>query len=87
MKIKPLGTRVLLKPKTEEKTKGGIYIPDTADNSINEGEIVDIGETKKDGPIKVGDIVMYEPRSVIEVTIDDEKHFIMNVSNIIAKID
>jgi len=85
MEITPIGKRVLIKPKDEEKTSKGIYIPATADESTKRGTVIAVGEAK-DMPVNPGDKVMYERHAPIEVTINEEKHIIIDVADIIAKV-
>ena len=92
LKIKPLADRVVVKPmEAEEKTKGGIILPDTAKEKPVEGTIVATGPGKKsdDGKlmemeVKVGNKVLYGKYSVTEVTIDGEEYLIMRESDIFA---
>jgi chaperonin GroES len=89
-KIKPLGDRVIVKPKeAEETTKGGIILPDTAKEKPVEGTIVAAGPGKitDDGKtialsLKVGDIVLYGKYSGTEVKIDGDEYLIMRESDI-----
>jgi len=87
--IKPLADRVLVKAQpAEEKTKGGIIIPDTAKEKPQKGEVVAVGNGKKDEPItvKVGDTVLYGKYSGTEINIDGEDYLIMRESDILAVI-
>lgn len=92
MKIKPLADRVVVKPEVaEEKTKGGIILPDTAKEKPVIGTIVAVGPGKRteDGKIqpvevKVGDKVLYGKYSGTEVTIDGEEYLIMRESDLFA---
>ncbi|MCE8428571.1 MAG: co-chaperone GroES, partial [Candidatus Methanoperedens sp.] len=61
MRIKPIGKRVLIKSiKEEEKTSGGIYIPDAAKEKKKQGIVVEVGFIdEKEFPIKKGDIILY----------------------------
>jgi chaperonin GroES len=94
MKIKPLSDRVIVKPSEGiEKTKGGIYVPDTAKEKPQEGEIVAVGpgRTTDDGKlikmeVKVGDLVLYGKYSGTEVTIEGEEYLIVRESDILAII-
>lgn len=90
MKIKPLGERVLIKQHIkEEKTKGGIYIPDSAKEEKKEGTVIAVG-TFKDGkelPLKQGDHVIYGGYSSEEIEIDGEKHVFIDFKDILAKIE
>jgi chaperonin GroES len=92
MKIKPLGDRVVIKPSpAEEKTKGGIILPDTAKEKPVIGEIVAVGTGRKadDGKVipldvKVGDKVLYGKYSGTEVTLNGEEYLIMRESDVFA---
>lgn len=93
--LKPLGDRVIVKPmEAEEKTKGGIILPDTAKEKPIEGTIVAVGPGKvsDDGKIlklevKVGDKVLYGKYSGTEVTVEGEEYLIMRESDIFAIIE
>ncbi len=94
IKLNPLADRVVVKPaEAEEKTKGGIILPDTAKEKPVEGTIVaagpgkvsDTGELVKMS-IKVNDKVLYGKYSGTEVTIDGEEYLIMRESDIFAII-
>lgn len=87
MKIKPLGNRVLLKRKdVEEKTKGGIYIPDTAKEKTTQGTVEAIGEGK-DVTVKQGDTVIFESYAGTEVNIGEEKYLVMDIKDILAVLE
>ena len=92
MKFRPLHDRVLIKVlDSEEKTSGGIIIPDTAKEKPQEGEVVAVGPGTKseDGKIvsmdvKVGDIVLFGKWSGTEVKIDGTEYSIMKESDIMG---
>ena len=92
MKIKPLADRVVIKPAAaEEKTKGGIILPDTAKEKPVIGEVVAIGPGKvmENGTrvaleVKVGDRVLYGKYSGTEVILDGEEYMIMRESDLFA---
>jgi chaperonin GroES len=92
MKIRPLQDRLLLRPSEgEEKTAGGIIIPDTAKEKPQEGVVVAAGKGKvqDDGRItpldvKVGDRVLYGKYSGSEVTVAGEKHVILREEDVLA---
>jgi chaperonin GroES len=92
MKIKPLADRVVIKPEVaEEKTKGGIILPDTAKEKPVVGTVIAVGPGKKgdDGKIqpmevKVGDKVLYGKYSGTEVTVEGEEYLIMRESDLFA---
>ncbi len=88
IKIKPLQDRVLVKAaKAEQKTSGGIIIPDTAQEKPQEGKVVAVGGGKQDEPmeLKVGDKVMYGKYAGTEINYNGEDYLIMRQSDIIAK--
>ena len=92
--IKPLADRVVVRPlQAEEKTAGGLYIPDTAKEKPQQGEIVAAGPGKKgdegntiEMELKVGDKVLYGKYSGTEVTVDGEELLIMRESDVFAII-
>jgi len=85
--MKPINDRVVVKPApAEEKTKGGIIIPDTAKEKPQNGVVVAAGPGKKDEPttVKVGDNVLYGKYSGTEITLDGQEYLIMRESDILA---
>ena len=87
--IKPLADRVLVEPApAEEKTAGGIIIPDTAKEKPMKGTIVAVGEGKKDEPmtVKPGDTVLYGKYAGTELSFDGQEYLIMRESDIYAII-
>lgn len=89
LNIKPLADRVLIKPAdAEEKTAGGIIIPDTAKEKPQKGQVVAVGKGKKDEPItvKVGDNVLYGKYAGTEITIEGTDYLIMRESDVVAII-
>ncbi len=87
MNIKPLADRVLIKPApAEEKTAGGIIIPDTAKEKPLQGEVLAVGNGTKDEEmvLKTGDTVLYGKYSGTEVELDGEKYLIMRQSDVLA---
>ena len=85
--IKPLADRVLIEPAVaEEKTAGGIIIPDTAKEKPQKGTVVAIGPGKKDEPltVKVGDDVLYSKYAGTEITYEGVNYLIMKESDIVA---
>lgn len=95
MKFRPLHDRVVVKRiDAEEKTRGGIIIPDTAKEKPQEGEVVAVGagardETGKLVPldVKVGDRVLFGKWSGTEVKIDDQDLLIMKESDIMGVVE
>ncbi|WP_272003805.1 co-chaperone GroES [Roseovarius sp. ZX-A-9] len=94
MAFKPLHDRVLVRRvESEEKTKGGLIIPDSAKEKPSEGEIVACGEgARKDSgeliemAVKAGDRVLFGKWSGTEITIDGEELLIMKESDILGKM-
>jgi chaperonin GroES len=89
VKIKPLADRVLVEAAAaEDKTAGGIIIPDTAKEKPQKGTVVAVGPGKKDEPmtVKVGDSVLYGKYAGTEITIDGNNYLIMRESDIVAVI-
>jgi len=87
MTIKPLADRVLVKPApAEEKTVGGIIIPDTAKEKPLQGSVLAVGNGTKDEEmvLKEGDTVLYGKYSGTEVELDGEKYLIMRQSDVLA---
>ncbi len=95
MKLRPLGDRIVVEPlETEEKTKGGIILPDTAKEKPQEGKIVAIGKGKLDEngkpvamEVKVGDKVLYGKYAGTEITIDGKKYMILKEEDVLAVVD
>ena len=87
MNIKPLADRVLVVPApTEEKTIGGIIIPDTAKEKPLKGEVVAVGNGTKEEEmaVKVGDTVLYGKYAGTELELEGNKYLIMRQSDILA---
>ena len=87
MNIKPLADRVLIKPAAaEERTAGGIIIPDTAKEKPLQGDVLAVGNGTKDEEttLKAGDRVLYGKYAGTEVELDGEKYMIMRQSDVLA---
>ena len=87
MNIKPLSDRVLIAPAAaEEKTVGGIIIPDTAKEKPLKGQVVAVGNGTKDEAmvLKVGDTVLYGKYAGTELEVEGEKYLIMRQSDVLA---
>lgn len=95
MKIRPLQDRVIIRRvEEEEKTKGGIIIPDTAKEKPQEGKVVAVGKGKvnEDGKItpldvKVNDRILFGKYSGSEINIDGEEHLILREEDILGIIE
>jgi chaperonin GroES len=87
LKIKPLSDRVVVEPAAaEEKTAGGIIIPDTAKEKPQRGIVVAVGTGKVNEPltVKVGDSVLYGKYAGTEINIEGRDYLIMRESDIFA---
>ncbi len=87
--MKPTSDRVVIKSApAEEKTSGGIIIPDTAKEKPQRGEVIAVGPGKKDNPmtVSVGDTVLYGKYAGQEVTIDGNDYLIMREDDILVVI-
>lgn len=87
--LKPLADRVVIEPaQAEEKTSGGIIIPDTAKEKPQRGTVVAVGPGKKDEPmtVKEGDKVLYGKYAGTEISIDGNDYLILRESDILAVI-
>ena len=92
MGYKPLGDRLLVKPReSEEKTKSGIVLPDSAKEKPQEGEVVAVGDGGRDEKgskipmeVKVGDTILYSKYAGTEVKIDSVEHLIIKESDVLA---
>ena len=95
MKIRPLQDRIIVKRVEEDdKTKGGIIIPDSAKEKPAEGEIIAVGKgrVKEDGKVqplelKVGDKVLFSKYGGTDIKIDGEEHLIMREDDILGIIE
>jgi len=92
MKIKPLGDKILVEVlEAEEKTKGGIILPDTAKEEKTEGKVIAVGagkvleSGKREAPeVKKGDRVIFGKYAGDEILIDGKKHKVLKESEILA---
>ena len=88
MKVKPLSDRVLIKTEEmEEKTAGGLFIPQTAQEKTQTGVIAEIGDDKDVINVKVGQKVMYDKYAGTSVTIDGEDHLLLRMADVLAIIE
>ena len=95
MKLKPLNDRVLVKRlESEEKTAGGLYIPDTAQEKPSKGQVVAVGPGKiaENGSrvamaVKKGDEVLFNKYAGTEIKLDGVDHLVMREEDILAIID
>ena len=89
LKIQPIGDRVLVEAAAaEEKTSGGIIIPDTAKEKPQKGKVIAAGKGKKDEPmtVKTGNTVLYGKYSGTELSFDGKEYLMMREADILAII-
>jgi chaperonin GroES len=85
--IKPLADRVIVEPAAaEERTAGGLIIPDTAKEKPQRGKVLAVGKGKPDEPmtVKVGDAVLYGKYAGTEITVEGKDYLIMREADIFA---
>jgi len=85
--IKPLADRVVIEPSAaEEKTAGGLIIPDTAKEKPQKGTVVAVGPGTKDAPVTVkeGDVVLYGKYAGTDISVDGNDYLIMRESDLVA---
>jgi chaperonin GroES len=94
-KVKPYGDRVLVKRlEAEQKTKGGIVLPDTAKEKPKQGKVIAVGEGRLDDEgkrhefsVKKGDVVLFTSYAGTEVTVEGEQYLIMGEDDILAVVE
>ena len=95
LKVSPLADRVVVKALEEtESMRGGLYIPDTAKEKPQQGEVISVGKGKSNDEgkvfpldVKAGDKVLFSKYSGTEVKIDGEEHLIMREEDLLAVLD
>ncbi len=95
MKLQPLNDRLLVKRlESEEKTAGGLYIPDTAKEKPSKGEVIAVGPGKVDDngnrvalTVKKGDMVLFNKYAGTEVKLDGVDHLVLREDDVLAIID
>lgn len=88
MKIKPLSDRVLIKTEAaDEKTAGGLFIPQTAQEKTQTGTVIEIGDDKDVIKVKKGQKVMYDKYAGTTISVDNEDHLLLRFSDILAIIE
>ena len=93
-KLKPLGDRVVLRPREEEEvTKSGLVLPDTAREKPQEGEVIAVGPgrvldngTRVDMDLKVGQIVLYAKYAGTEFKLEDDEYLIVREPDVLAVV-
>jgi chaperonin GroES len=95
MKLKPLGDRLVVKPReSEETTASGIILPETAKEKPQQGEVLAVGPGRRDDDgkrvemdVAVGDVVLYAKYAGTEVKVNSDKLLILKESDILAVVD
>jgi chaperonin GroES len=86
-KIKPMNGKVVVKPvESEEKTPGGIIIPDTAKEKLNEGEVIAVAKDATD-EVAVGDRIIYKEFGGSEMEVEGEKYILLTEDDMLAKYE
>ena len=94
MKVTPLGDRILVKRiEAEEKTVGGIVLPDSAKEKPKEGKVISVGSgrvlddgSRSEMQLKAGDRIIFSSYAGNEITIDGEEYLIMNEEDVLARV-
>lgn len=86
VKIQPLGSRVLVRPDddAESRTSSGLYIPETAKEKPQTGEVIAIGDEDEEIKVKIGQKVLYPKYTGTEIKLDGVEHIIMESDDILA---
>ena len=85
MNVKPIGDRVLVQlEKGEEKTAGGIYIPETAQEKTQTGIVMEVGDDKDAITVKKGDKIMYDKYAGTAVSIEGKEFLLLKMADILA---
>lgn len=86
VKIQPLGSRVLVRPddEAESRTSSGLYIPETAKEKPQTGEVIAIGDEDEEIKVKIGQKILYPKYTGTEIKLDGVDHLIMDADDILA---
>lgn len=88
LNVQPLGTRVLIRPSVDEesRTNSGLYIPETAKEKPQTGEVVAIGDEEDGIKVKVGQKVLFPKYTGTEIKLNNVDHLIMEADDILAVV-
>ena len=87
MKLRPINGRIVVKPfEAKEKTSGGVYIPDTAKEKLQEGKVVAVAKDATD-EVAVGDHIVYKEFGGTEVKIEGEDYILLTEDDLLAKYE
>jgi chaperonin GroES len=86
--IKPIGSRVLIKiVQSEQKSAGGIFIPETAQEKTQEGVVLAVGDDKDAIKVKVNDKIIYDKYAGTSIKVNGEEQLILKMDDIIAIVE
>ena len=87
MKLQPINGRIIVKPsRSKEKTAGGIYLPDTARDKLQEGEVIAVAKDATE-EVAVGNHVIYKEFSGTKVKIENEDYILFTEDDLLAKYE
>ena len=87
MKIQPVNGRILVKPfEAKDKTSGGLYLPDTAKEKLQEGKVIAVAKDATD-EVTVGDHVVYKEFAGTEIKIEGEGYILLTEDDLLAKYE
>ena len=86
IKVQPLGARVLIRPLIDEesRTSSGLYVPETAKEKPQTGEVIAVGDEEDEIKVKVGQKVLFPKYTGTEIKLDNVDHLIMDADDILA---
>ena len=87
MELQPINGRILVKPfEAKDKTSGGLYLPDTAKEKLQEGEVIAVAKDATD-EVAIGDHVIYKQFAGTEVKIEGESYILLTEDDLLAKYE
>lgn len=87
MSLKPLGDRLLVKPlEAQEKTSGGIFIPQTAQEKTEQATVVAIGDSE-DIVVKIKDVIIHDKYAGTKYMVDGDEHLIIRMDDVLAIVE
>ena len=87
MSLQPINGRILVRPlEAKDKTAGGIYLPDTAREKLQEGKVVAVAEDATD-EVAVGDHIIYKEFSGTEVNVEEENYILLTEEDLLGKYE
>jgi chaperonin GroES len=87
MKIRPMNSRVVVKPsEAKQKIAGGIFLPETAEEKLHEGEVIAVADDATD-EVAVGDRVVFKEFGGTEVKVDNQDYILLTADDLLAKYE